>query len=162
MSIDEERARAPLNSSSNRYHFLNFLPHRDWRRLSDSGLNFDASLGFAEHYGFRNSYGKAFQPFDHRHRRPYDFVEAPLTFMDTTFHKYLDTPPDRVGDVIIDFYERNATHCDLSLLWHNNYVSDYKYGSFLKEYKKVLAYLYESNIDCLTPQELVEQNQLEW
>jgi hypothetical protein len=66
-------------------------------------------LGFAEHYGFRNSYGKAFQPFDISSNKPFDFVEAPLNFMDTTFHQYIKMPSSKIGDIIIEFYENFLT-----------------------------------------------------
>ena len=119
-------------------------------------------MGFAEHYGFRNSYGKAFQPFDIKNNKPYDFIEAPLNFMDGTFHKYMKIPANKIGNIIIDFFENNPINCDFSLLWHNTYFTNYKYNTFIKEYKKVLAYIYEKKISYLTPNELIEQNKLEW
>ena len=42
------------------------------------------------------------------------------------------------------------------LLWHNNYFTDYKYGSFIKEYKKIVEFIYESKIGCVTPDVLVK------
>jgi hypothetical protein len=47
-------------------------------------------------------------------------------------------------------------------LWHNNYFTDYKYGSFIKEYKKVVEFIYESKIGCVTPDVLVKNNYLSW
>jgi len=162
MSIEEELAKGGLNTTYNRYHFLNFLPHRDWSKISESKLDFDASLGFAEHFGFRNSYGKAFQPFDFKNNRPYDFVEAPLNFMDGTFHKYMKLPTKKIGSTIIDFYEKNPRNCDFSLLWHNTYFTSYKYNSFIDEYKKVLSFILENKIECVNPLTLIEENRLEW
>jgi len=162
MTIDAELEKGGIKTSYNRYHFLNFLTHRDWRKISDSKLDFDSSLGFAEHYGFRNSYGKAFQPFDIIKNKPYDFIEAPLNFMDTTFHKYMKMPVQEIGKTIINFYQKNDKNCDLSLLWHNTYYTDYKYGSFIDEYKKVISFIYESKIDCVVPSQLINENRLEW
>lgn len=162
MTIDAELKKLDIKTSYNRYHFLNFLPHRDWKKISNSKLNFDCSLGFAEQYGFRNSYGKAFQPFDIDENKPYDFVEAPLNFMDGTFHKYMKVPTNEIGNKIINFYEDNSQNCDLSLLWHNTYFTNYKYNSFIDEYKKIITFIYESKIDCVSPKELVEKNKLEW
>lgn len=162
MSIDEELQKGNLNTTFNRYHFLKFLPDVDWTKISDSSLNFDCSLGFAEHYGFRNSYGKAFQPFDVRNNKPYDFIEAPLHFMDGTFHKYMKVPKKNIAPIIIDFYEKNSTNCDFSLLWHNTYFTDYKYNSFLHVYKKIIEYAYENKIQFVTPHELITKNKLSW
>jgi len=162
MSINEELQKGNLKSTYNRYHFLNFRTHSDWKKISDSRLNFDCSLGFAEHYGFRNSYGKAFQPFDVLTNEPFDFIEAPLHFMDGTFHKYMKEPTQNIGNTIIDFYSKNKENCDFSLLWHNTYFTDYKYNSFIDEYKKILSFIYESKIECLTPKDLIQENKLEW
>lgn len=162
MSMDEELEKGAVFAPYNRYHYLNFLPHTSWEKVEDSEVKFDCSLGFAEHYGFRNSYGKAFQPFDIKRMRPFTFVEAPLHFMDVSLDKYMHIPKEKIGDLIINFYEKNAVNCDLSLLWHNTYFSDYKYSGFLDEYKKVLAYLYEKKVECVTPKELINRNRIEW
>lgn len=161
-SIDAELEKGKLDTTYNRYHFLNFQVDADWKKISDSKLNFDCSLGFAEHYGFRNSYGKAFQPFDTSNKKPYDFVEAPLHFMDGTFHKYMKVPTKQIGNTIIDFYEKNDENCDFSLLWHNTYFTNYKYNSLIDEYKKVISFIYESKVKFVTPKELVEENEIEW
>jgi hypothetical protein len=134
----------------------------DWPKLSDSSIKLDCSLGFAEHYGFRNSYGKAFQPFDIVSNKPYDFIEAPLHFMDTTFHQYLKTDVHTIGTTVIDFFEQNKLNCDISLLWHNTFFTDYKYNSYLKEYKKILCYIYENKIEVISPLQLIEENKLTW
>lgn len=162
MSINEELDKGKLLQSYNRYHFLNFLPNRDWRKISDSRLQLDASLGFVERYGFRNSYGKAFQPFDHTTMKPFDFVEIPLNIMDGTFHKYMKVEPKAISEKVISFFEKHKYNCCLSFLWHNNYFTDYKYGSFLDQYKKILTYFYESKIQSTTPPEIIKENLLSW
>lgn len=162
MSIDEELKKGNINSTFNRYHFLKFLSHSDWKKVSDSALTFDCSLGFAEHYGFRNSYGKAFQPFDVLNNKPFDFVEAPLHFMDGTFHKYMKIARNETAKNIINFYENNSVNCDFSLLWHNTYFTNYKYHSFLDEYKKILAFIYENKIECVMPNQLINENKIAW
>lgn len=161
-NFNDEIKKGNLNTTFNRYHFLKFLPHKDWRRISDSVITFDASLGFAERYGFRNSYGKAFQPYNFSENKPYNFVEAPLNFMDGTFHKYMKIDPDKTGDTIIDFFEKNKQNCLFSLLWHNTYFTEFKYNPFLKEYKKIIAYLYENQVNFMTPQDIVNKYQMAW
>ena len=54
MSYVDEMKSLPIKCIANRNHFLRFeLPHH-WHALDDSGIAIDASLGFAEHHGFRN------------------------------------------------------------------------------------------------------------
>lgn len=161
-SFKQELEKFGFNTVFNRYHFLRFNTLEDWPKLSDSSIKLDCSLGFAEHYGFRNSYGKAFQPFDIVSNKPYDFIEAPLHFMDTTFHQYLKTDVHTIGTTVIDFFEQNKLNCDISLLWHNTFFTDYKYNSYLKEYKKILCYIYENKIEVISPLQLIEENKLTW
>jgi hypothetical protein len=158
MTIDQELAKLDVPTTFNRYHFLNFLPSRDWEKISASQLELDASLGFAEQYGFRNSYGSSFRPFDLRKQQAHDFVEAPLTFMDATFQRYMKVETTSVAGRIIGLYEKNSQDCHLSLLWHNTLFSEYKYGGFLGEYKKVLAYLHENRIPVVSPRDLIHES----
>lgn len=160
MSINDELKKGNLDTTFNRYHFLNFSTRHDWSKISDSNLEFDTSLGFAERYGFRNSYGMSFQPYDIKEDKLHSFIETPLNFMDTTFHRYMKIPTDKISDIIINFYEKNDTNCDFALLWHNNYFSNFKFGSFLKEYKKIMIYLYENKIEVVSPQDIVNQNRI--
>jgi hypothetical protein len=151
-----------LENNWNRYHFLKFRTHEDWANISNSPIEFDCSLGFAEHYGFRNSFGMAFQPYDIKNERPYDFVEAPLHFMDGTFSGYMGYEISSIANLVIQFYERNSLNCDLSILWHNTHFSMYKYGGYLQEYKKILAFLYEAKLENVSPIELINENKLLW
>ncbi len=162
MTINSELEKGFINEFYNRYHFLNFNVKNDWKEISDSKLEFDSSLGFAERYGFRNSYGKSFQPFDLINKKPFDFIEAPLNFMDVTFHKYMKIETNKIANIVIDFYEKNKYNCDFTLLWHNNYFTNYKYNGFLDEYKKIILYLSENNIETINPRELIDKNKLDW
>lgn len=162
MSIDDELQKGDLETSLNRYHFLNFQTTKDWKLISESKLTLDCSLGFAEHYGFRNSYGKSFQPFDMDKNEPFSFIEAPLTVMDTTLRNYMKLPAEKIGDTIIDFYEKTKYNCVHSLLWHNTSFTDYKFGTQLSEYKKVISYFYENKIGITTPEEIIRDGRLNW
>ena len=63
-----------------------------------------------------------------------------------------------IAKTIIDFYEKNPTNCDFSLLWHNTYFTNYKYGPFLNVYKNIIEYIFENKIQCITPEELIKKN----
>jgi hypothetical protein len=162
MSIDSELIKGDFNSGFNRYHFLNFRAHSDWQKIENSSLSFDASLGFAEHFGFRNSYGKAFQPYDIEQDKPFNFIEAPLHFMDGTFQKYMHYPVEKISDAIIELYNRNPYNCDFSVLWHNTFFTDYKYGEYLAQYKRLLEFIYEEKIPCLVPEEIITKSKIQW
>ena len=162
MGLDDELKKGGFNSPICRYHYLKFSIKNDWESISNSLIELDSSLGFAEQYGFRNSYGKSFQPFNIDKNKPYNFIETPLNFMDTTFDKYMNIPVETIADTVINFYLENSENCDLSLLWHNTYFTDFKYKSFIHEYKKIIEFIYENKIECVHADSLIHDNKLTW
>jgi hypothetical protein len=156
-SFQSEQKKLGFTPLANRYHFLKFSLPEGYNAIENAGLKMDASLGFAEHYGFRNSYGKAFQPYHIAENRPYNFVEVPLHVMDRTFFNYMKTPAQHVADTVIRFFEENEYNCTLSILWHNNFFDSIKYKGYLQEYKKIIAYLYENKFHSLSQQQLISK-----
>ncbi len=155
-SIDEELSELPFETKLNRYHFLKFNLPNAYESIEASQLNFDASLGFAERYGFRNNYGLPFKPYNFSTGKAYSFVEVPLNVMDVTLHKYMKVPTSDTSSKIIDFIENHKTNSVLSILWHNNYFTDYKFSGYLQEYKKTLLYLHETKVESITPTEIIK------
>ncbi len=157
LSFAEELKLLPDRVVANRYHFLKFKVHDAWSDLAATHVKLDASLGFAEHYGFRNSFGDAFKPYDFETGKARDFVSVPLVFMDTTFKNYLKLPKENIADTVIAHLEKNSTDCLYSILWHNNFFSDHKFGGYLGEYKKVLSYIYDAKIEAKLPEQIINQ-----
>lgn len=160
-SISPESFRTELDKLAfvkpvgNRYHYLKFAVPALYDTIEESGLKLDASLGFAEHYGFRNNYGYPFQPFNTHTGQPYSFLEVPLTIMDGTFQRYLKVPVAETGDTIIRFLEAHRENALISVLWHNTFFSNYKYKGYLNEYKKILAYLYEAKLQPMNQSDII-------
>ncbi len=63
-AIDEELDMLPFETTFSRFHFLKFSLPNTWKSIDSSKIRLDASLGFAEQHGFRNSYGLPFRPYD--------------------------------------------------------------------------------------------------
>ncbi len=156
-SLNEELEKLPFQTSYNRYHYLKIDLPNTWNEIESSKIQLDTSLGFAERYGFRNSYGLPFRPYDLKHQQSHNFLEVPLNVMDTTFMIYMKIPSGKTSYSIIDFIEKNKTNCVLSILWHNNYFTNYKFGGYLNEYKKILLYLIEANIKSITPEGIIKE-----
>lgn len=159
-SFKSEISKMPVKVVGNRFHYLKFQLPDAYNKIEDVGLKLDASLGFAEHYGFRNGYGYPFQPYDTKKNIPHSFVEVPLNIMDGTFQRYLQIPVEKTADTIIDFLEMHKQNALLSILWHNTFFSNYKYKGYLSEYKKILAYLYEAKFQNINQSEII--NQFSW
>ena len=146
---------------ANRYHYLKFNLPDGYDAVEQAGLKLDASLGFSEQMGFRNSYGLPFNPFDFRNKKPYSFVEAPLHVMDRTFFtKRVDVKT--IEKEVLQFFEDNKTNCVFSVLWHNNFFSDFKYKGYLSLYKNILRYIKDNNFTSIGPEEIINQYRISW
>jgi hypothetical protein len=142
---------------ANRYHFLKFRLPDAWHDIESAGLALDASLGFSAEMGFRNSYGLPFNPYNFVKRQSFSFVEAPLHIMDRTFFQYKKQSPEKAGIAIVDFFEKNKTNAVLSILWHNNFFTDYKFKGYLALYKRILTYISDNNFRTISAREVVQQ-----
>ncbi|TAL62900.1 MAG: hypothetical protein EPN85_01585 [Bacteroidetes bacterium] len=152
-----EIEKSGFNPVSNRYHYLKFNLPQAWDDIENAKLQLDASLGFAEMHGFRNSYGLPFQPYNFETRKSYSFIEAPLNVMDGTFQRYMKLPVKETAKSVITFFEKNEQNCLHSVLWHNTFFTDHKYAGYLGEYKKILDYLYERKFQCLTDRQIINE-----
>ncbi|UOR07491.1 hypothetical protein MUN82_10430 [Hymenobacter aerilatus] len=114
LSLDWQQL--PPRTGAIRFHYLSWEPRITPTFLSTYNFDYDSTLGFAEHFGFRNSYCLPFYPFNFtadsfEHdppqiklfsvgSQPHDyttlnsknsiqtsrFLEIPLNVMDTTLH----------------------------------------------------------------------------
>jgi hypothetical protein len=154
-SFENELGSFTEKPIANRYHYLKFNLPEGFDKIEQAGLKLDASLGFAEGMGFRNSYGQPCNPYNLKNRKPYSFVEVPLHIMDRTFFQYEKISPGQAKEQVINFLERNSKNCVLSILWHNNFFTNYKFKGYLDLYKSILMYIKENNFSTITQKELI-------
>ncbi len=152
-----ELAKLPCSVIGNRYHYIKFKPHKNFPEIENAGLKLDASLGFADAPGFRNGYGRPFHPFNLKERRPYDFLEVPLNIMDTTYFNYLKYDSQKFTDDVIDFVELNSYNAVISVLFHNNFISSFKYKNYFNAFKKLLSFFYESGFKSISQRNILER-----
>jgi len=155
-SFSDEMNKCGFTPIANRNHYLKFNLPAHYNGIEKAGLKMDASVGFAEAYGFRNSYGLPFTPYDLENRKPYSFVEVPLTIMDTTLYRYQKKEATAAAVELVDFLEKNKFNAVISLLWHNNYFTNYKFRGYLTLYKTLLAYFYENHWKSIQPEEIIK------
>jgi len=145
-SIAEELEQLPFSTEYNRYHFLSHQPHKDWERLEAANISIDASLGFAEHIGFRNSYGLPFHPYNPKTKEAFKFLEVPLMMMDGTLWGYMGIGPGELGERAIRFFEKNRTDCLISVLWHNTSLTEYPYHGLKASYLQIMEYINQTTL----------------
>ena len=105
-----------------RFHYLHWEPRITPVIVSSLMFGYDTTLGFAEHFGFRNSYCNPFYPFDFNQGKSHHFLEIPLNVMDATLHhpRYLQLAPHEILPALTPMFqeiERFGGVC--TVLWHN-------------------------------------------
>jgi hypothetical protein len=156
--FNSELNKLPLSTiKSNRFHFLKFQLPEAWQTMENAGVDLDASLGFAEQYGFRNSYGLPFSPYNFETKKAMNLMVTPLNIMDGTLSHYMGIDDSEVPQTIINFLEAHRRNAVLSLLWHNREFASFRYGAYLGIYKEVLTYLHETKMPTITASEVVRE-----
>ena len=110
------------NVISGRQHYLRWKTGTTEAILSESGINEDSSLNFADTGGFRCATTKPFILYDIKNDRKTHVLEKPLIVMETTYFGkgYLDLHEDDIFDHMNNLKQwcrkMNGT---FTLLWHN-------------------------------------------
>lgn len=113
-----------------RLHFLRFDPLRTPPLLHAAGLRVEATLGFAEHEGFRRGTAHPFRLYDLLADTPLELWEVPLAVMDVTLFQYRRLGPEAAEAAawrVLDA-ARDAGGCAV-LLWHPEYAALHPEGA---------------------------------
>lgn len=154
-SFEEEMKWFKEKPEANRYHFLKFTVH-DFKKIEAAEIKIDTSLGFSDSFGYRNSYGLPFMPFDIEENRVLNFVEVPLNIMDRTFYN-LKQPPQVSFYQVLEWMKENRSNSIFTINWHNNFFSELTYAGYQKFYINMLEYFKETNMKCYTLNELKQE-----
>jgi hypothetical protein len=104
-----------------RQHWLRWENPTTWRNWEAAGLDYDSTLTFADHAGFRAGTCHEFRPFDLRARRRLRLRERPLIIMDATALEYMAIGRDEAAAMALDLARQCRRHRGtLTLLWHNS------------------------------------------
>ena len=106
-----------------RQHFLRWKVPCTWRNWAEAGLNYDSSLSYAGHSGFRCGVCYDFPVFDLEQRKQLSLIERPLIIMEGSVlgEQYMGLN----GQVALNFMAELKARCRLyegnfTLLWHNS------------------------------------------
>jgi hypothetical protein len=153
--FSEELARLPFSCIANRNHFLKLSVPDHFKAVDEAGLKLDFSLGFAEHYGFRNSYALPFRPFDLKRGCVCSALYVPLAIMDTSNWSYMKLPLDEMKQQLEAFVSEHAESAVISILWHNKYFTEMKFKGYLTVYESLLNLCAQKAVHSVTQQELL-------
>jgi hypothetical protein len=160
-TLEHLRAVSPEPVSGIRQHYLRFRPNHTARIQAEAGLEYDASLGFAEHEGFRNSYCWPFKFFDFEKHCAMDHWEIPLTLMDVTHFRYRRLTFEQS----VESFERLAGEVVrfngiFSLLWHNSFFDEFEFPGITEHYTGLLDRLKAFGMEGITGREIFNRMKL--
>lgn len=155
--FSEDLHRLNQGAIGNRFHFLKYDVIKTPALLQYSGVKYDSTLGFAEHYGFRNGFCFPFNLYDIENDKPLDVVEIPLIFMDATMRQknYMNlSKPEILKAAETILRETKKFNGIFSLLWHNTYFSEYKYTGWKEILDDLIRLLKSENFQFQTGKEI--------
>lgn len=145
-----EEAKKIGEVKENRNHYLAIAWPNDLWKQHEAGIDFDASLGYAEDFGFKNGYALPFYPFDLDKRQVIPVLEVPLNLMDGTFSAYLKMSPSQAKESILNYICANKNNAVISVLWHNSHFTDFKYRGFPSVYWELIDALQQQDIEIVS------------
>jgi len=157
-SVQNLREASPSPVEGIRQHYLKFTPGITGQIQQNAGLVYDATMGFAEHEGFRHSYCWPFRQYDFELDRSLDIWEIPLIVMDTTLFNYrkldLSSSQATIEKLLTEVVKFNGV---FSLLWHNNFFDEREFPGITKLYTSILDLCHEQNLEGLTGKKIVDR-----
>ena len=159
--LDREMRLLQPAFSGLRFHYLRWEP-RLTPALIDATNSFayDSTLGFAEHFGFRNSYCHHFYPFNFATGSACEFLEIPLNVMDATLHHphYLQLRAEEILPALQPmFAEIEKFGGVASILWHNDHFDPANTVTGPRQFAEIMGYLQQRGAAFLTGSQIVAE-----
>ena len=161
--LANERARLPAATPGLRFHYLRWEPRRTPALLEAAvatGLRYDSTLGFAEHFGFRNSYCHPFYPFNFATGKAHSFLEIPLNVMDTTLHhpNYLQLSAAEILPALQPMLAEIERFGGVaSILWHNDHFDPANTVTGPRQFAEIMEHLRAHGAAFLTGSQIVAE-----
>ncbi|ALW85902.1 hypothetical protein AUC43_12820 [Hymenobacter sedentarius] len=143
-----------------RFHYLRWEPRRTPAIVDNAGFAYDSTLGFAEHFGFRNSYCHPFYPFNFETGTSHHFLQIPLQVMDATLHHphYLQLGPEEILPALTPlFAEIERFGGVASVLWHNENFDPANQTTGPRQFHEIMQHLSQRGAVFLTGREICQQ-----
>ncbi len=122
-----------------RQHFLRWEAPITFQNWEDSGLDYDSTLCYADHIGFRCGVCWDFTVFNLKTRKTLRLKERPLIVMDRTVlkSKYMNLTHEEAWQEINSLKERCMMFSgNFTILWHNHNLLDTKERELYKSIVK--------------------------
>ena len=138
-AIKRLNSASPAPVSGIRQHYLKYRVSETPDIQIRGGMAYDATLGFAEHIGFRNSYAFPFRLYDFNKQRAVNIWQIPLIAMDISLLEYMSVPVESIPSAIEPLLNEVARFKGVfSLLWHNSTLDEEVYEGINPAYQQLL------------------------
>ena len=124
-----------------RQHYLRWRTPTTFQNLEDAGLDYDTTLSFADHTGFRCGVCFSYPTFNIKTRRALKIRERPLIFMERSVfgNSYMRLTYEQAWQEMKKLKNRcKIFKGDFTILWHNNSLVDEKDVEFYQQMIKTL------------------------
>jgi len=138
-----------------RNHYLSGSFPKLWDKYAQSGLLYDASLGWHDAPGFRALTSMPFKPLNKSDNSSYDIYELPLIIMDGTFKEKTSNEIFNSVKQIIDLSLKSNSL--VTILWHTDRIFNDMYKGHSDAYKMILQYMQKNNYVSLTIKQMLER-----
>ncbi|MEZ5071180.1 MAG: polysaccharide deacetylase family protein [Bacteroidales bacterium] len=156
-TLNHLSAASPQPVHGIRQHYLKFKPGLTASLHAEAGLRYDATLGFSEQEGFRNSYCWPFKIYDHEKDRSHELWEIPLTVMESTLFYYRTLSLADAMEAMDQLMEETCRFQGVfSLLWHNHFFPEKELPGITRFYEKVLDLSQAKGMKGLTGRTIIE------
>jgi hypothetical protein len=117
------RAGVEQEAWGGRQHYLRWENPATWETWDLAGLDYDATLAYADRVGFRTGTCHEYTVYDLVARRPLRLRERPFQVMDRTLLEYMGLTPDAAHAAVRALAAECRRHEGvLCMLWHNNVI----------------------------------------
>lgn len=122
-----------------RQDYLRWSP-QSWVHWDSLGLAYDASVGFADHIGFRAGTSYPYRPWLLSQSREAQLLEIPLLAMDSTLQGYMKLQPHEALWKLRECIRRcRSVGGVFTLVWHNTRLMEPRYAEIYRTLVNELA-----------------------
>lgn len=122
------------------------------------GIEYDTTMGFADHEGFRNSYCHPFKLFDFENNTMLSTWEIPLDVMDTTLLHYRQLSNEAllesVSEIVKEIKKFNGV---FTMLWHNSSLYEDAMPGITKLYFDLLGMILTEQPEIYSGLEIIKK-----
>ncbi|MEF8811837.1 MAG: polysaccharide deacetylase family protein [Bacteroidales bacterium] len=157
-AFNELSRYSPQTPVGIRQHRLLYMHPETLKIQKKAGLEYDTTLGFAAHEGFRNSYCLPFKPYDFENDRMIDIWEIPLIAMDTTLFHYRKLDAAEAENIFNRLIgEIKKFNGIFTFLWHNGFGTDHPDKNIPGFYQRALTLFFRQKALSILGNKLIKR-----